>query len=213
MGSIKAALRLGRQALLGRLILGLERLFSKVAVSLPADPALQKEILALLEESPISRKPDLTIDGAADLGPMEGLRASLAALPEDGAFFVAVDMPVLWAPLLRLLSREAARPGKRAAMPCWQGRCEPACAFYRRGLLPDLEAALARGERSLQAIARWPGVEAVVVEDPQVAAELSRSRPFDPALVFFNLNTPADWRALLERRRACLILDDPVMGD
>jgi molybdopterin-guanine dinucleotide biosynthesis protein A len=129
------------------------------------------------------------LDREPDRGPLEGVRSSLLELPGPRAFFLAVDAPLVPPELVELLEEEAARPGWRAAVPRWRRGLEPAAAVWSRDLLPEIEAALLRGERSLRQVTGWRGVAIVDVEGAAARRALGG---LDPARFFTNVNTPAD---------------------
>jgi molybdenum cofactor guanylyltransferase len=102
------------------------------------------------------------LDDPPGVGPMGGLRALLRAAARQNvpALALAGDLPFLTSPLLGRLCSEA---GEAAALaPCADGRWEPLFARYRpEWLLPELDAALAGGQRSLQTLFRRLGARAV----------------------------------------------------
>ena len=92
-------------------------------------------------------------DEPAGRGPMGGLRALLLEAQGLGldAVALAVDLPYVHADLVRRLYRE--EPEAAALAPREAERWQPLFARYRPDLvLPVLDAALARGQTSLQAI-------------------------------------------------------------
>ncbi len=92
-------------------------------------------------------------DDPPGIGPMGGLRAFLSEAWRRGsdAVVLAVDLPHLTPELLVRLYSEA--PGVAALAPRQEDRWQPLFARYRPALaLPEIEAALALGQTSLQAI-------------------------------------------------------------
>ena len=128
-------------------------------------------------------------DEIEDAGPLAGLQALLRWLPVEWAVVVACDQPFLAPPLLRGLLAQP-RDSADVVLPEGPNGPEPLPGLYRRTCLPDVDAALARGERSLrELVARLRSRQ---VPQKQV-------RRWDPDLVsFVNVNTPDD----LERARA-----------
>jgi len=128
-------------------------------------------------------------DEIEDAGPLGGLQALLRWLPVEWAFLVACDQPFLPPDLIHgLLAQPRAGAGAVVARP---GRePEPLPGLYHRNCLATVDAALARGERSLREL--LSRLRTHEVPDGLV-------RRWDPNLVsFVNVNTPAD----LERARA-----------
>lgn len=94
-------------------------------------------------------------------GPLGGLEAALieaAARGAEGALLVACDMPYFTVELARRLVEAPPSP---AAAFRRQGRFEPLFARYGAALLPGVQARLARGERSLQALLAAEGAAAL----------------------------------------------------
>jgi len=130
-------------------------------------------------------------DAAPDRGPLQGLAAGLAALPDsaDLVYVTAADAPFLepaWVARLVALIGPA-----DLALPFAEGRHHPLAALYRRGpVLPAAEVLLEAGGR-LGPIALRDVVRTRVVG----AEEL---RDADPSLrTLRNLNTPEEYRAAL----------------
>ncbi|MFT3925787.1 MAG: molybdenum cofactor guanylyltransferase [Myxococcales bacterium] len=99
-------------------------------------------------------------DDPAGVGPLGGLMALLRAARHEHVLAMACDMPhvspqLLWR--LRQEQPEASVLSPRSEVGLW----EPLCARYRvAAVLPACEAALARGDRSFQALfATLPVVE------------------------------------------------------
>ena len=134
------------------------------------------------------------VHGAGSLG---GIHAALAHAG-TAVLVVAWDMPFVPASLLRELRATGEAAGVDAVVPEGLGRhgLEPLCAWYAPACLPALVARLDAGER--QAIS--------FLSDLRVRRfELERVRAHgDPAIVFLNVNTPADLEAAEahERERA-----------
>ncbi len=102
------------------------------------------------------------LDDPTGVGPMGGLRALLieAARHDLPALALAGDLPFLTRALLGRLCGEAADAA--AFAPCADGRWEPLFARYRsERVSPELDAALAGGQRSLQTLFQRLGARAV----------------------------------------------------
>jgi molybdopterin-guanine dinucleotide biosynthesis protein A len=123
---------------------------------------------------------------AADLVPGKGapggLHAALSAAPTPWVFAVACDMPFVSGPALALLASR--RAGAAAVVPRWGGRLEPLHALWSRAALPEIAAALAAGDPSLQALARRVGARIVEEADWRLVDPDGRA--------FENVNTPED---------------------
>jgi len=130
-------------------------------------------------------------DEIENTGPLGGLQALLRWLPAEWALVAACDQPFLAPRLLQGLMNER-RDGVEAVCARPGERLEPLPGLYHRSVLPAVDRALKRGQRSLgdlleslrfrevpgQALERW---------DPSLAS-------------FLNINTPDE----LERARALL---------
>lgn len=86
-------------------------------------------------------------------GPLAALGAGAAELSRRAhagpLILLAVDMPFVGVPLLRLL---ADRPGPATAVPVADGQPQPLCARYGPDALAAVPGLLAAGERSLRAL-------------------------------------------------------------
>jgi len=182
MGSDKALLTIDGKTLLDRAVEGLRAVFRRVHVSV--DPKRPYRLPGV----------GVIPDGAPGLGPLEGVRASLAALGAP-ALFAAVDLAHVSAPLARTLWQEASAPGRRGAVPRWSGGLEPAFAVYSPGLLEDIRAALDRGQRDLRRLAALRGVKVLDLESAEGRKVLPPGSP-PPAALFRNLNAPEDLESL-----------------
>jgi molybdopterin-guanine dinucleotide biosynthesis protein A len=86
-----------------------------------------------------------------------------AARQNVPALALAGDLPFLTSALLGRLRGEAAEAA--ALAPCADGRWEPLFARYRpEWVLPELDAALAGGQRSLQTLFHRLGARAVALQ-------------------------------------------------
>lgn len=122
-------------------------------------------------------------DVFAGAGPVAGIHAALAADQADWNLIVACDMPEITAGFLLRLLEEAERASRQGLAPLSpDGRRQPLCAVYHRSCLPSFEEALRAGRHKLA----------------DVVAELDLALwPVAEARWFRNLNTPADWLALV----------------
>lgn len=115
-------------------------------------------------------------------GPLAGVEAGLRAAGGP-ILAVACDMPLLTRAVAETLL--AALPGFDAAVPLAAGALEPGCAAWAPSALPALAAALEGGERRMLALLERLSVARV---------------PFGDQVPFTNVNTPADYAALLDAR-------------
>ena len=129
-------------------------------------------------------------DVFADHGSLGGIYSGLAAAPGDAAFTVACDMPFLHAAVARLVVGRAGEAD--VVIPRADDQLQTLHAVYGKGCLPHMEARLRAGRLKVSGFFD----EVRVLEVPE--AEIARHA--DPALVFMNLNTPAE----LERARAMI---------
>lgn len=115
-------------------------------------------------------------DEVRGVGPLlatgRGLRAAAAAGCER-AFVCAVDMPHLTVDLIDDLAR---RRGADVVLP-WDGRDHYLAAIYSTALVPLVDALIARGERSMRALADAALTQRIVMARTPVLA---------------NVNSPAD---------------------
>jgi len=128
-------------------------------------------------------------DAVAGLGALGGIRTALEWAREEGragALCVACDLPFVSAAVLGMLLERAGASGVDAVAPESGGRrgVEPLCAWYSVACLGRIDELAARGE--LMAAGLLDRVRTVRVPLHQVA------RAGDPAVLFFNVNTPAD---------------------
>ena len=122
-------------------------------------------------------------------GPMTGIYSGLLEACYDRAFVTGCDMPFIEPRLVVWMAGQLA--GHDMVVPRVGGKAEPLFAFYRKTAARALEAALSRGERSLQAVLK--GLDVRYAEEDEM-------REFDPQLCsLINVNTPDD----LERAARC----------
>ena len=114
-------------------------------------------------------------------GPLAGIATALATVGEaDVVAILACDLVAAAPDAVRaVVGALEATPGARVAVPVVAGRLEPLHAAWRRGALPVVEAALARGDGAVRFVLESLG--AVPVRD------------LDPSW-FVNANSPADLR-------------------
>ncbi|MDD6135328.1 MAG: molybdopterin-guanine dinucleotide biosynthesis protein B [Selenomonadaceae bacterium] len=140
-----------------------------------------EELLALAKQYEF----ELLVDEQAGMGPMEGLRRGLLAMPTQYGLALSCDMPFfVFSALDSLWGELAGQTGAMAVLAETSGRRQPLAAIYHRDLAQDFATALAAGERKLgKVIDRVPHR---LVAVPRVNC-------------FFNANTPADMRLVRGR--------------
>lgn len=120
-------------------------------------------------------------DAPPGIGPLGGLRALLVWAEAAPVLALAGDLPYV-SPAL--LGRLVAAPGPTDA-PCdavaarRQDRWEPLCARYEATVLPVLDAALAAGERSFQALLGRLRVRELELSAAEAAELTDWDRPED----------------------------------
>ncbi len=181
MGRSKAMLPFGPETMLERVARRMGEAVGPVVVAAAPGQALP----AL---PPMVR---VVCDRLADRGPLEGIRAGLAALGDEveAAFVAACDVPLLLPEFVgRMIALSA---GYDAAVPHVDGRDQPLLAVYRPVVLPHVEALLA-ADRLRPAFlfdevrTRRVGADELTAVDPELAS-------------LANVNTAADYLAALAR--------------
>jgi molybdopterin-guanine dinucleotide biosynthesis protein A len=182
MGRPKAWLPFGPEPLLARVT----RLASEAASPIVVVAAEGQELPELPPSVILARDP------VADRGPLQGLAAGLAALPDsvELAYASSTDAPFLRPAWIRRLADLIGDAD--LAIPHADGYHHPLAALYRRAtVLPAVEALLR--EDRLRPVFLLDAVRTRVVEPEEL-------RDVDPELdTLRNLNTPEDYeRALLD---------------
>jgi molybdopterin-guanine dinucleotide biosynthesis protein A len=175
MGTSKALLPFGPETMLQRVV----RLLGTVAFPIVVVHAPGQELPPLPDDVMLAK------DDREGLGPLEGLRAGLAALPPDVdvAYVTSCDVPLL-VPGFVTEMVDLARGYDIAVMEI-DGFAHPLSAVYQRSVLPHVEALLAADRRR-----------------PAFLFELVRTRRVSPAEIssdpglrtLENLNTPEDYQ-------------------
>jgi molybdopterin-guanine dinucleotide biosynthesis protein A len=179
MGTAKLALPFGPELLLERIV----RLLGEVCRPIVVVAAPDQSLPDLPDAVIVAR------DRRAGRGPLEGLSAGLAALPEsvEAAYATSCDVPLL-VPAFVLRMFELLDE-HRVAVPLSGGYHHPLAAVYRRGLVDVVNALLASDRLR-------PSYLFDIVSTRRVAA--SELTDVDPKLdTLKNLNHPADYLAAL----------------
>lgn len=131
----------------------------------------------------LETRPDLR----PGFGALGGIHTAVAWAAETdcrGALVAACDMPFLSADLLTRLA-QGSEAGEVVAPESDSRRgLEPLCAFYGAACRPAIEAAIDREDRRV--VSFFPDVRLRKLPKEEVAAY------GDPAILFLNVNTPAD---------------------
>jgi molybdopterin-guanine dinucleotide biosynthesis protein A len=171
MGVNKALLEFEGEPLVQRLAQRFQRWFAQVVVVTNTP-----EVYAFLGLP-------MAGDRVPGLGPLGGLEAGLTASRFEHAFFCACDMPFVAEAFVQHLVRLA--PGHEIVVPQVDGEFEPMHAVYSRLLLPRIAGNLESKRLRLTSI--FEGAQLRVVPEAEVR------RFGDPAQLFFNCNTPAEF--------------------
>lgn len=124
-------------------------------------------------------------DAPADVGPLGGLAAGLAAADHDLAFVLAVDLPT---PDVALLEALVARwQGEAAIIPSCGDRPQPLHAVWSTAAAPGLAMLAAARIRSVIDAARE--LDALFLDDAQTASLVDHDR------WAWNVNRPSDLEA------------------
>jgi molybdopterin-guanine dinucleotide biosynthesis protein A len=143
----------------------------------------------LLASGSTPRYPELGLECVLDVergaGPLAGLAAVLARLEQEGiayACVLACDMPNAPAPVFRALLGHARAQGTEVCLVSTAAGGEPLCGVYHVRVLPAVRAALARGERRMNAV--HGDVRLALLSTERLGPDCAR-----------NLNTPDEFRA------------------
>lgn len=173
----KAFLEIDGRPLVERSLEVLQNVFSEVIIS------SNKPELFTRFEVPIVK------DELPNRGPIEGLYQGLKAATNDLVFFVACDMPFIKEDFIRFLARWV--PGNDIVVPKTQAGLHPLHAFYHRRCLSTIKNNLEAGR--LKIIDLFLDCSVKYVEEMEL-------KSFgDLTKVFYNVNTPEDWSAILKR--------------
>jgi molybdopterin-guanine dinucleotide biosynthesis protein A len=181
MGASKALLPFGSETMLQRVV----RLLGSVVTPIIVVSARSQALPMLPGYARIAR------DEREGRGPLEGLRAGLAALPEsiDAAYITSCDVPLL---VPGFVTRMIELLGEHdIAVIEIDGFPHPLSAVYRKTILPHVRALLA-GDR-LRPADLFDALKTRRVRPSEVAS-------VDPDLLTLrNLNTPEEYREALKQ--------------
>ncbi|MEW6778128.1 MAG: molybdenum cofactor guanylyltransferase [Bdellovibrionota bacterium] len=172
MGKNKAFLEVGGVLLIERVLQAAKEVAAEVLLIAPAEEEWKRFGFPVVT----GERPGL--------GPLEALRAGLAAASNPAAYALSCDLPNLSGEPLRKMA--ALLGDAHVVVPRTSRGLEPLCALYRKECAAVFSAALERGERALHR-----GLEGLRVISPPLS-ELGTTDAFCS-----NLNTPEDlkgWR-------------------
>ncbi len=135
-------------------------------------------------------------DASPGRGPLEGLRAGIAALAGsvDAAYVSATDVPLLH-PRLVTLVIEALAADVDVALPCIGGHRQLLAGAYRTAVLPRIEELLASGQRRLGRLVELGRVRELQAGELLADSLLGRADPELESL--HSLDEPAAYRRAL----------------
>lgn len=141
------------------------------------------------EPPPLPVEAKHVIDRFPGMGVLSGIHAALCEAAAPRVICIAVDTPLLTGDWLRLLASRCEESGA-PCVPRVGGRVHPVPGCYPVSALSAIEHSLADGQATARRV--LPELGAVYVDE--AAAGASGCLP--EALT--NVNSPEDWRALLE---------------
>ncbi len=128
-------------------------------------------------------------DRYAGAGPLAGLQACLSATQKPFLFSVPCDLPYFTQEVFTLLL-ERFPPGMDAMVYYDStGRPQPLCGIYRRSTLPAMTARLERGQYRIMDFLST------------ITCCYLDAGSLLPCQVFFNMNTPTDYDAVIGKRK------------
>jgi molybdopterin-guanine dinucleotide biosynthesis protein A len=173
MKADKARLDVGGRTLLEHVLAQVEPLFDEVLVSL--SPGQDAPPL------PAASRARAVHDARPGLGPIGGLLAGLKAARTEACAVIACDIPEIDVPLLRMLA-EAATAADIAVPLGPSGLYEPLFAVYRKSIVPEVEALLEKGDRSLLPLYKTCRTAVVRFDDPGRIRNLNTREDYEDFL-------------------------------
>lgn len=152
--------------------------------------------------------PRIVRDDLRGRGSRAGILAGLHRTQTQYALVVPVDMPLLSMAFLAYLCRES--PGWAVTVPRWSAGIEPLVGVYSARCVGPLERYLAGSPASARDFIRSMEPAVRYVEEAEIRDVE------DPAVLFFNINAPADVQhaaCLLQRREATVASSPARPGD
>lgn len=180
MGEDKAFLELKGKTMLDRALRNLR--------------ALTPEAMIVGERSRFAAFGPVVEDVFRNRGPLGAIHAALTASATEFNLMLAVDLPFIEVAFLRYLVKQAQRTEALVTVPRAQGRLQPLCAIFRKGVQQFAEHKLVRGENKIDLL--FDTVNTRIIEEAEIAREGFSLAMFD------NLNTPAEFERA--KKRKCL---------
>lgn len=172
MGRDKLALPVNGRTLLESAVSRFEAEFDEVVISV-ADGNKYPEV-----------KVRRVVDILPGAGPLSGLHAALALLPQDGVFLVAADLPFS-CPLAAKRIIELCGGKEASVIRLPDGKLEPLFGFYRKTLLSRCEDAINSGDYRMTEILH--GADTLFVSPEEIGTL------WDERLIY-NINRPEDFK-------------------
>ena len=145
MKADKAGLSVAGRTLLEHVLGQLEPYFDEILVSVSSGQNVERRRRSRPGQPPRIR---IVEDESPNQGPLGGILAGLKAAANAACAVIACDIPDIDVSLLRSLARAAGNA--EVAVPVGPaGHFEPLFAVYRKSVVPEIEALLRNGERSI----------------------------------------------------------------
>ena len=177
MGTCKAELRVGGISMSERIAAQLSG-FDEVRLCIGAHtPPVQSALPCIRDIRP-------------DAGPLGGLHAALSLTEKAAVFITPCDLPYFSEEIPALLLQHMSESADAIVWRDGSGRLQPLLGVYRTRVLSPLCAQLERGQYRVRDL-----LELIPFEVLDAASLL-------PDTVFMNMNTPEDYRRVLDLLRA-----------
>lgn len=170
MGTDKAFLTVGREAMIENVAMELKKVFKELLIS------------GGEEETGVRLGLKVVPDLIKGWGPLSGIHASLLAARSRKCLVVPCDMPFLSADLARIMAELS--QGYDVTVPQHGDYLQPLFAVYDKNCIPAVEEALRNGRHKV--VDFYPRVRVKYVSETLLRAAA------DIDTVFFNVNTPLD---------------------
>jgi molybdenum cofactor guanylyltransferase len=133
---------------------------------------------------------DVIEDTQPGLGPLSGIQAALHATETDLNLILSVDLPLMTSEFLVWLVQQARAGEQRITAPDAGGSLQPLCAVYHREVVGIVDEALAKGD--LKVTRLFARTTTCIIGEREI-----RAAGFESS-VFANVNTPGDYKSLLQ---------------
>ena len=166
MGSPKAILPVGLSTLIEETIRPVTGEFDEILIGVSPGQSIPHPPGRLVE------------DAVAGQGPLRGILTGLSAARNDACFFLACDMPGLSLGVVRKIAGRSA--GVDVAIAVTEPDLkDPLLGVYKKSVIPEIEALLAAGERSVLALyarIRW---NEVVLKPDEIPPNINTQEEYD----------------------------------